>query len=152
MLRRVLDAATRSKAVAVACIETHGILTRARSVEHSCLPSGVLAASLFTGQAWGDYDGDGLVDLYLTDSAGPNTLFRNIGNGRFEVSPLNADVALPAHVSGGATFADYDNDGRDDLLVLRPGNQFHALTFRDNVVEVLPTSIWSLSAAMGSVR
>ena len=58
------------------------------------------ARYFITGQAWGDYDGDGLVDLYLTDSAGPNTLFRNIGNGRFEVSPLNADVALPAHVSG----------------------------------------------------
>lgn len=79
------------------------------------------ARYFITGQAWGDYDGDGLVDLYLTDSAGPNTLYRNIGSGRFEISPVSAETALSAHVSGGATFADYDNDGRDDLLVVGQG-------------------------------
>ncbi len=75
---------------------------------------------LITGQAWGDYDGDGRVDLYLTDSGGPNTLYRNTGSG-FEVAGWNAQVALPGHVSGGATWADYDNDGRDDLFVVGLG-------------------------------
>jgi hypothetical protein len=74
-----------------------------------------------TGQAWGDYNGDGLIDLYLTDSLGPNTLYRNLGDGRFEVSARSPEVSLPDHISGGATFADYDNDGRDDLLVVGLG-------------------------------
>lgn len=74
-----------------------------------------------TGQAWGDYDNDGHEDLYLTDNLGPNTLYRNNGNGTFEVSPLSAQVALGNAASGGATFADYDNDGDQDLLVLNNG-------------------------------
>jgi len=89
--------------------------------ESAGIAQGHHARYFITGQAWGDYDGDGLVDLYLTDSAGPNTLYRNIGNGRFEISPLNPGVQLADHVSGGATFADYDNDGRDDLLVVGQG-------------------------------
>ncbi len=71
-----------------------------------------------TGQAWADYDGDGWLDLYVTDSVGPNTLYRNNGDGTFSVSPLNDQVALPEHYSGGASWADYDNDGWPDLLVL----------------------------------
>jgi len=54
-----------------------------------------------TGQAWADYDGDGWLDLYVTDSVGPNTLYRNNGDGAFSVSPLNDQVALPEHYSGG---------------------------------------------------
>jgi cytochrome c peroxidase len=71
-----------------------------------------------TGQAWADYDRDGWLDLYVTDSVGPNTLYRNNGDGTFSVSPFNEQVALPAHYSGGASWADYDNDGWPDLLVL----------------------------------
>lgn len=80
-----------------------------------------------TGQAWGDYDQDGWLDLYLTDTNGPNTLYHNNGDGTFSVSPLNAQVSLPDAESGGANFADYDNDGWPDLLVLNwgPNVLFH---------------------------
>jgi cytochrome c peroxidase len=83
-----------------------------------------------TGQAWADYDGDGWLDLYVTDSVGPNTLYRNNGDGTFSVSPLNDQVALPEHYSGGASWADYDNDGWPDLLVL--GREADVLFHNDN--------------------
>lgn len=73
------------------------------------------------GQAWGDIDNDGWLDLYTTDNEGPNRLYRNLGNGRFAMSDWYENVALPQAVSSGAVFADYDNDGDADLLVLNWG-------------------------------
>ncbi len=74
-----------------------------------------------TGQAFGDYDGDGWQDLYVTDSRGLNILYRNNRNGTFSVSPFLSQVALDVSISGGALFADYDNDGDKDLYVLNLG-------------------------------
>ncbi len=71
-----------------------------------------------TGQAWGDVDGDGIPDLYLTSQCGPSILYRGLGDGRFEPSPLTDPVALEGQQAGGAAFADVDNDGWADLLVL----------------------------------
>ena len=73
------------------------------------------------GQAWGDYNNDGWPDLYVTDHAGPNTLYHNVGNGTFTVSALSTTVALTASYSSGATFVDYDNDGWRDLYVVNWG-------------------------------
>lgn len=84
-------------------------------------PRGRTDGEKITGQAWGDYDQDGWPDLYVTDTNGPNTLYRNNGDGTFTVSPLNEQVALPDAESAGAIFADYDNDGWPDLLVLNWG-------------------------------
>jgi enediyne biosynthesis protein E4 len=82
---------------------------------------------LITGQAWGDYDQDGWVDLYLTNQDGANTLYRNRGDGTFLRSALSEAVGLPGGGSGGAVFADYDNDGWPDLYVTRFGQDtlFH---------------------------
>lgn len=79
------------------------------------------------GIAWGDYDNDGWIDLYVTDPIGKNTLYRNNGDGTFSLSPLSGQVAIPNTYSQGATFADYDNDGWKDLLVLNWGQNhlFH---------------------------
>ncbi len=74
-----------------------------------------------TGQAFGDYDGDGWQDLYVTDSVGRNILYHNNKNGTFSLSSHYEQVALPTAISGGALFADYDNDGDKDLLVLNLG-------------------------------
>ena len=74
-----------------------------------------------TGQAWGDFDNDGDLDLYLTDPAAPNRLYENLGDGTFRLSPLSEQVALPNQRSTGAIFADYDNDGWPDLYVLARG-------------------------------
>ncbi len=76
------------------------------------------------GQAWGDYDQDGWLDLYVTDMAGPNTLYHNNGDGTFSVSPFSRQVSLPDAYSGGATFADYNNDGWPDLYVVNWGPNY----------------------------
>ena len=76
---------------------------------------------LATGQAWGDYDNDGWVDLYLTGGLNPSALYRNDGDGTFSISEHSGDVGLPDVWTGGAVWADYDNDGFKDLYVLANG-------------------------------
>lgn len=80
-----------------------------------------------TGQAWGDYDQDGWLDLYVTDDARRNILYHNEGNGTFIISTLSDSVALPDARSAGTSFADYDNDGWPDLFVANWGKNtlFH---------------------------
>ncbi len=73
------------------------------------------------GQAWGDYDRDGWLDLYVTGNRDPSVLYRNNGDGTFSVSDLTPQVALPDVDTGGAVWADYDNDGWLDLYVLNHG-------------------------------
>jgi hypothetical protein len=76
------------------------------------------------GLAVADFDGDGHDDIYFCNQLGPNALYRNKGDGTFEDVAAAAGVALGDRVCVGATFADYDNDGRPDLYVTstRGGN------------------------------
>ncbi len=73
------------------------------------------------GQAWADYDNDGLPDLYVTGNLTASVLFHNDGDGTFSVPPAAADVRLPNTLTGGTVWADYDNDGWRDLYVLAHG-------------------------------
>jgi hypothetical protein len=67
------------------------------------------------GTAVGDYDGDGDIDLLVT-SFGPETLFRNNGDGTFTDVTAEAGVSDPLW-STSATFFDADRDGDLDLFV-----------------------------------
>jgi enediyne biosynthesis protein E4 len=69
------------------------------------------------GVAAGDFDGDGLCDLYFCNRGGSNGLFRNLGSWKFEDMTGSADVACDGRSSTGATFADVNGDGLLDLLV-----------------------------------
>jgi hypothetical protein len=69
------------------------------------------------GLALADFDGDGCDDVYFCDQLGRNGLYRNKGDGTFEEATDKAGVALEGRVCVGATFADYDNDGDQDLFV-----------------------------------
>ncbi|UCC31191.1 MAG: CRTAC1 family protein [Phycisphaerales bacterium] len=68
-----------------------------------------------------DYDGDGLLDVFVSNDAMENFLLRNKGDGTFENEALLAGTAFGE--AGDATAAmavevgDYDADGRFDILV-----------------------------------
>ena len=79
------------------------------------------AINLGGGVAAGDYNGDGHLDLYVTNSAGPNALFRNNGDGAFTDVAAAAGVDDPDATGYGAGWADYDNDGDLDLYVANFG-------------------------------
>ena len=84
-------------------------------------PDEALQGYLAIGQAWGDYDRDGWVDLFVTGNLDPNVLYRNEGDGGFLVSEHSGQLSLPDVPSGGAVWADYDNDGWLDLYVVNFG-------------------------------
>ncbi len=73
------------------------------------------------GGAAGDYDGDGLLDLVLTEVDG-NRLFRNVGDGTFRDVSEEMLVRY-APVATGALFFDFDNDGDPDIFLAAVGRQ-----------------------------
>ncbi len=106
-------------------------------------PSGTADRGFGMGVAWGDYDGDGREDLYVSNMysragsritrkiaqlepvfakmAGGNTLFRNVDGDRFAVVSGSDPGDLAVERTGwswGGQFADVDNDGWLDLAVL----------------------------------
>jgi enediyne biosynthesis protein E4 len=84
-------------------------------------------AALGASVSVADFDGDGWPDLYFTNSrfGEPNALYHNRGDGTFEdvaASAGLADLNRPGEgVSMGSVWGDFDNDGREDVLVYRYG-------------------------------
>lgn len=108
--------------------------------------SGLTTRGWGMGIAIGDFDNDGLPDIFVA-GYGHNALYRNLGDCKFE------DVTDRAHVSGsgfsvGAAWADYDRDGHLDLFVdhyidsdihdlPQPGSRYFG--YRGQPMEVLRT-------------
>jgi len=90
-----------------------------------------LLDSAGTGVAWLDYDRDGRLDAYIVNGwkldgervveKGRNALYRNRGDGTFEDVTDRAKVAGEGHWGSGVAVADYDGDGRPDILVTNFG-------------------------------
>ena len=76
--------------------------------------AGVQNGRFCKGAAFGDYDGDGLPDLYVSNLGGANRLYHNEGDGRFTDVALELGVDQPLD-SFACWFFDYDNDGDLDL-------------------------------------
>ena len=73
--------------------------------------------------SWGDYDNDGLIDLFITNSFGSNhrnLLYRNTGSGNF----VKIDTGVVVNEIGnsrGVNWVDIDNDRDLDIFVCREG-------------------------------
>jgi enediyne biosynthesis protein E4 len=88
------------------------------------------------GVAWVDLDDDGRLDLVVANDSGPNYIYRNAGQGRFENISYPSGAALDgsgreqAHM--GLAIADYDNDGRNDIHITNFADDFNVLYHNDN--------------------
>jgi enediyne biosynthesis protein E4 len=67
-----------------------------------------------------DYDGDGLMDIFVANDSVPNFLFHNLGHGKFEEVGMLAGVALDDNgrpvASMGTDFREFDGDSRPGLI------------------------------------
>lgn len=92
-----------------------------------------------TGVAWIDYDQDGLMDLFLVQSAATDiytpphplrcALYHNNGDGTFTDVTEKAGVAGAGHYGQGVAVGDFDNDGYPDLYVTGYGS---AILYHNN--------------------
>ncbi|MGS2725484.1 FG-GAP-like repeat-containing protein [Psychroserpens sp. BH13MA-6] len=84
--------------------------------------SGLHTQNIFTnGAAWGDYDNDGYLDVYLsnkditTATTTPNYLFKNNGDGTFTNVSISAGIDPFKHQTFCSVFLDINNDGWLDI-------------------------------------
>ena len=75
-------------------------------------------AEMGGGAAVGDYNGNGLLDLYFPREHGPDILYANQGDGTFlDVTEQAFGAQVPTNSTNGALFADLNNNGRLELFV-----------------------------------
>src|SRR4051812_21460398 len=87
-----------------------------------------------SGCAWGDYDNDGFLDLFVTNlgTNGRNALYHNNADGTFTRFATGAPANELTSSSAGCVWADYDNDGFLDLFVANLGPTAINWLYRNN--------------------
>lgn len=86
----------------------------------------------FHSGSFADYDNDGYLDLFLSNYMPTrfNELYHNNANGTFSAT-ANNPICNESNMSLGSTWADYDNDGDQDLFVPN-GNDVNNSLFLNN--------------------
>ncbi|HEY3854109.1 MAG TPA: VCBS repeat-containing protein [Verrucomicrobiae bacterium] len=113
-----------------------------------------------SGVALGDYDNDGLCDIFLCNLSGSSRLYRNLGNWKFQDVTEEAGLANSNLFAHGAVFADLEGDGFLDLLVAYSGKcvklylndghghfqkqSWNGGAFKDETGKPLAASYWDL--------
>jgi hypothetical protein len=72
------------------------------------------------GVAIGDVDGDGRLDMFISNKGGPSHLYLNLGNGAFRDVTEEAGLDETGYAMG-SVFGDVNNDGKPDLYVAKGG-------------------------------
>lgn len=102
------------------------------------------------GVACGDIDNDGFDDLYVCQPSGlPNRLYRNRGDGTFEDITEAAGVGV-LDATPCALFADVDNDGYQDLLVVRVTGPLLFLNQRNGTFRLKPDAFRFADEPLGT--
>ncbi len=115
-------------------------VTKESGIVSKPIPANYLTKPFFesgSGACFLDYDNDGKIDLFLADNGthGGISLYRNLGNGRFE--DVTGQAGLDPSIRAiGCTAGDYDNDGYPDIAVTVNGHvrlfhNEHNGTFKD---------------------
>ncbi len=112
------------------------------------------------GSSWGDYDNDGLLDLFISNWQNQNNqLYKNLGNGNYE-EVTSGIVVEDGGYSVGSAWGDVDNDGDLDLFVANAfsGNSqtLNLLyinngngTFKKDTSEISKEPGWTYGTAFG---
>ena len=97
------------------------------------------------GTDMGDYDNDGLIDLFVTNLAEEtNELYRNVGGGIFEHATFRAGLGGPSllYLGFGTFFFDPDLDGDLDLFVANGHIIDNIALFSDTITFRQPASLY----------
>jgi enediyne biosynthesis protein E4 len=83
------------------------------------------------GVAFADFDDDGLTDIFVANDNSEQQLFRNLGDGAFEDVALVSGTAFDEKgrlfAGMGVDAADYDGDGRQDVIITALSNETYPL-------------------------
>jgi len=97
--------------------------------------SGLYENNMFSyGASWGDYNNDGLLDVFISNrtSTVRNKLYKNNGDGTFEDVGIAAGILSPAVESFCAAFLDINNDGFQDIYVTNDKTNNSNVLYKNN--------------------
>lgn len=87
------------------------------------------------GVAFGDFDNDGLIDIFVANDSVRQSLYHNKGDGTFEdiavASGAGYDENGKTYAGMGIDIADYDNDGYMDIFITTLSNETYPLYHND---------------------
>jgi hypothetical protein len=99
---------------------------------------------------WSDFDGDGKLDLFVTNDGQPNYLYKGDGTGKFTDAGFTSGVAYNengmAQANMGVAWGDYLHTGRFSLLISHFDNEYAALYRNDGGMNFVESSVPSLIA------
>ena len=97
------------------------------------------------GVAMADFDHDGDLDIYVANDQTPNFLFKNKGDATFEEIGYFAGVSVSKdgnyEAGMGVAFADYDNDGNEDIVVTNFESQVNSV-YRNESADLFMDVAW----------
>jgi hypothetical protein len=104
------------------------------------------------GVLTGDFDDDGLIDIFVANDSTPNFHYRNKGDGTFEEIGFSAGTAVYENGSEqgsmGVTAGDYDHDGKLDIFITNFADEYNTLYHNDGKNSFTDLSYAAKVAAM----